>query len=74
MTNRGLIKEGMVADIVVFDADTITDKATFVQPTLQSEGIVHTIVNGQLAWKDGQPTNAKAGQIVLRDIPESVGQ
>lgn len=60
-TNRGQIKEGYVADIVVFDPETITDKATFDDPHQYSEGILCVLINGITAIKDGQFTGALAG-------------
>ena len=68
MTDRGLIKPGMKADITVFNLDTIIDHATYDQPTLMSQGIIHTIVNGQFAWRYAQATGVHAGQILWRPI------
>ncbi len=66
LTDRGLLKPGFKADITAFDPLTIQDHATYSQPTLQSEGIVYTLLNGTVAWRDGVATGAQAGQIVLR--------
>jgi len=66
MVDRGLLAVGMAADIVVFDAGTIIDHATFEQPTLPSEGVRFVWVNGQLAIENGAPTLAKAGQPLRR--------
>ena len=62
LTDRGLIAEGMVADITVFDPETIRDRATFTEPFLQSTGIHHVLINGQLAVHDGIPTGRLAGR------------
>ena len=53
MSDRGLIALGMAADIVVFDPNTIIDRATYDDPALPSEGVKHVFVNGKLALKDG---------------------
>jgi N-acyl-D-aspartate/D-glutamate deacylase len=60
-TNRGLIKEGYVADVVVFDPETITDKATFENPHQYSEGILHVLINGVSIIHDGKYTGALVG-------------
>ena len=66
MSDRGLIALGMAADIVVFDPDTIIDRATYENPALPSEGVKHVFVNGVLALKDGAPAGSKTGRAVLR--------
>ncbi len=66
MTDRGVLRAGMWADIAVFDSATVMDHATYEQPTLPSDGIVHVLVNGQIAWRDGKPTDAKAGHALRR--------
>ena len=66
MHDRGLITPGMVADITVFDPQTVIDNATYTNPTLMSEGIIHTIVNGEFAWRDGEATGVQSGQILRR--------
>ena len=66
MTDRGVLRAGMWADIAVFDSATVMDHATYEQPTLPSDGIVHVLVNGQIAWRDGKPTDVKAGRALRR--------
>ena len=68
MVDRGLVKPGMVADISVLDLDTIQDNASYEQPTLLSEGIVHTLLNGKFGWRDGSATGTQAGQVVYRPV------
>ncbi len=65
LTDRGLIAPGMAADLVMFDADTVADRATFSEPTQASVGIDCVIVNGQVAWCSGQP-GALAGRLLPR--------
>ena len=62
--DRGLIKEGMKADILVFDPATIADKATFEKPHQLSVGISEMFVNGVEVLHDGVHTGAKPGQVV----------
>jgi N-acyl-D-amino-acid deacylase len=61
LKDRGLIKEGMAADIVVFDLDEVTDKATFEQPHQFSAGFHYVLVNGQLVIENGQHTGLRSG-------------
>jgi len=64
LADRGVIKQGMWADIVVFDPETITDKATFDNPNQLSEGMHFVLVNGQEVISDGQMTNNLPGQVL----------
>ncbi|HMQ60862.1 MAG TPA: amidohydrolase family protein [Flavilitoribacter sp.] len=66
LRDRGTLQTGQAADIVVFDPATVIDRATYQSPTLMSEGIVHTVVNGQFAWQDGAATGVKAGKGLFR--------
>ena len=63
---RGGIAPGNVADLVVFDPDTVIDRSTFAEPTLPADGIDAVIVNGALAWRDRAPTGARAGRFLRR--------
>jgi N-acyl-D-aspartate/D-glutamate deacylase len=62
--DRGLIREGYYADIVIFDQKTIGDRATFENPHQVSVGVHHVFVNGTAVIKNGQHTDAKPGRIV----------
>jgi dihydroorotase/N-acyl-D-amino-acid deacylase len=64
ITDRGLLKEGMKADIVIFDPATIADKATFEKPHQLSVGMRTVLVNGVVVLQDGAHTGAKPGQVV----------
>jgi N-acyl-D-amino-acid deacylase len=64
LKERGLIKEGFYADIVVFDHEKIIDRATFKEPFRKSEGIAYVFVNGSLALKEGGFTGSLSGRIV----------
>jgi N-acyl-D-amino-acid deacylase len=68
MTDRGVIREGAYADLVLFDPDTVRDAATYDAPTRLSEGILETWVNGQSAYVLGAgATEARAGRLVTRN-------
>ncbi|MGH6963036.1 MAG: N-acyl-D-amino-acid deacylase family protein, partial [Phenylobacterium sp.] len=62
--DRGLLKAGYFADVVVFDPKTVTDHATFEKPQQLATGVEQVVVNGQQVLKDGQPTGAHAGRVV----------
>ena len=62
--NRGEIKRGNYADIVIFDPAKINDKATFEKPHQYAEGMIHVFVNGKQVLKDGEHTGATPGQFV----------
>lgn len=62
--DRGLLKTGMYADIVVFNAATITDHATFEEPHQLSTGVEYVFVNGLQVVRAGEHTGAKPGRIV----------
>lgn len=64
IADRGIIREGMKADIVVFDPATIGDKATFEKPHQLSVGMQYVLVNGVEVLRDGAHTDAKPGQVV----------
>ena len=62
--DRGLLREGMFADVVVFDANTIIDRATFERPHQLSEGVQHVFVNGTTVLTGGRHTGATPGSVV----------
>jgi N-acyl-D-aspartate/D-glutamate deacylase len=62
--DRGLLREGFAADVVVFDPATVIDRATFERPHQLSVGIKHVFVNGVAVVQDGAVTGAKPGKIV----------
>ena len=62
LDHRGFIKQGMFADVVVFDPQTIADRATFEQPHQYSVGVKHVFVNGVQVLKDGEHTGSKPGR------------
>jgi N-acyl-D-amino-acid deacylase len=64
LRDRGLVREGMAADLVVFDPDRVEDKATFAKPHQYSQGFDFVLVNGKIEVDEGQVTNARGGAIV----------
>lgn len=69
MNERGRLQPGVQADVVVFDPDEINDPATFQQPHQFAEGVVHVLVNGTFAVRDSEFTGARAGTVLVNDVP-----
>jgi N-acyl-D-amino-acid deacylase len=69
LSDRGLVREGMRADVLVFDLDKVKDVATYQQPLLPSTGIEEVIVNGVITIDQGRPTGARAGQVLRHTCP-----
>ena len=66
LKDRGMIKKGMKADLVLFDPQTIIDNATFVAPQLTASGVKAVFVNGVKVWNGDSVTNATPGMILRR--------
>ena len=64
--DRGLLKEGYRADVVVFDFETIIDTATFEDPQRYPVGIEHVLVNGEAVIAGGKHTGARPGKVLRR--------
>ena len=64
MLERGQIKEGYFADLVLFDPDSIIDRATYDEPKLKPAGIKMVVVNGEIALSEGHPTGIGSGQML----------
>ncbi len=64
LSDRGSLKPGYFADVVVFDPAKIQDHATFTEPHRYATGVSEVIVNGQLALANGEPTDARPGRFV----------
>lgn len=62
LNDRGLIRPGMAADIVIFSEAEVNDKATFLQPHQYSTGFKFVLVNGQLVIENGKHTGVRSGQ------------
>ncbi|MDE2803786.1 MAG: amidohydrolase family protein [Gemmatimonadota bacterium] len=66
LADRGLLREGYKADIVIFDYERLRDRATVLEPDLYSEGVDYVMVNGVLTIDNGEFTDALPGEVVLR--------
>ncbi|PYR00929.1 MAG: N-acyl-D-amino-acid deacylase, partial [Acidobacteria bacterium] len=64
LNDRGVLREGLKADIAVFDPGTVRDLATFEQPHQYAEGVAFVVVNGQIALEDGKMTAARPGRVL----------
>lgn len=69
LTDRGLLRAGMAADITVFDPDRVVDRSTYDKPFAYPEGIEHVVVNGELVLEKGRPTRAKPGKALRKPKP-----
>ncbi|MGM9582431.1 MAG: amidohydrolase family protein [Phascolarctobacterium sp.] len=66
LTNKGHLRAGADADIVIFDPATIRDRATFEQPTLPGEGIAYVFIGGEIAAQDGKVVSARLGRALRK--------
>lgn len=64
LRDRGLLREGAAADILLFDPDRVQDRATYVEPHQYSEGFDWVVVNGVVMVEDGRLTNAAGGRVL----------
>jgi N-acyl-D-amino-acid deacylase len=62
--DRGLVRPGLAADLVVFDPATVLDVATHAEPEQAPVGMPHVLVNGTFAVRNGQYTGARAGKVL----------
>ena len=62
LLDRGIVRPGMAADLVVFDLDRVRDLATFEKPLQYSEGFSHVVVNGRVVLDDGKMTDERPGR------------
>jgi N-acyl-D-aspartate/D-glutamate deacylase len=74
LRDRGEIREGYWADLVVFDLETIADRSTFFEPHQHADGIDHVIVNGAFVVEDGEILYTLPGRVIpsRRGGPPSV--
>ena len=64
LTDRGLVREAIVADPVLFNPRTVIDHATFAEPEKLSEGIAKVYVSGVLVWDHDHATRARPGRVL----------
>ncbi|MBM3597577.1 MAG: D-aminoacylase [Alphaproteobacteria bacterium] len=67
LPDRGVLRPGAYADIVVFDPETVADRGTFIKPAQPAAGIDTVIVNGRPVWSQGAHTGARPGRVLRRD-------
>jgi dihydroorotase/N-acyl-D-amino-acid deacylase len=65
LTDRGVLREGMKADLVIIDPKTIRDVATFERPHQYAEGVSMVVINGQVAFENGAMTAARPGRVLF---------
>jgi N-acyl-D-aspartate/D-glutamate deacylase len=65
--DRGILRPGMAADVTVFDAVRVMDRATYTDPFQYSVGIEHVMVNGALVLENGKHTGARPGKAMRHD-------
>ena len=71
LKDRGVLKSGNYADLVIFDPDSIADTATFDNPINPAKGILHVMVNGRIVWNEGEHTGERSGNILrLQDLDQ----
>jgi dihydroorotase/N-acyl-D-amino-acid deacylase len=70
LTDRGIIKEGAIADITIFDAAQIVDQSTFADPHQYPLGIEFVIINGEIAVKNGNYLAIAAGKVIRKTKPD----
>ena len=68
IVDRGYVREGYFADIVIFDKDTVKDQATIQEPRKFTSGIEYVFVNGQIAYEGGKQTAVRAGKVLRRKV------
>ncbi len=73
LKDRGLVREGAYADLVVFDPGTVADSATFDSPKQPAAGIARVMVNGETVWSDGVTTGARPGRALRRQTGTTRG-
>jgi N-acyl-D-amino-acid deacylase len=67
LQDRGVLQEGYAADIMIFDAGTVDEAATFARPIQPAKGIDAVIVNGEVIWREGKATGARPGRVLGRN-------
>ena len=73
LVDRGVVRPGAYADLVLFDPDTVIDRATFDNPSQPAAGIELVMVNGRVVWRDGGATGARPGRALRRQELGSLG-
>jgi N-acyl-D-amino-acid deacylase len=66
LSDRGVLRPGAAADIVVFDSNELTERGTTYEPNQLAAGVCHVVVNGKVTLRDGALTGERAGQVLRR--------
>jgi dihydroorotase/N-acyl-D-amino-acid deacylase len=72
LTDRGVLRQGLKADIVVFDPAVVRDTATFATPHSYAEGVQLVLVNGQVVFENGRMTDARPGRVLYGPAKKEV--
>lgn len=72
--DRGILRQGAFADVVVFDLDRVRDRATYENPHQLSEGVVHLLINGRFAVRDEEITGQRTGRVLSRRSTRPAGE
>ncbi len=67
LRDRGLIREGMAADVVIFDEKQVGDAATYSNPHAYSKGFAYVVVNGEVVVDQGKHTGVRSGSVLRRN-------
>lgn len=70
MSNRGILKVGAYADIVVMNPETISDQGSQIEPRIYAKGIEYVTVNGSLVVRKGEHTGALPGKVLYREVEQ----
>jgi N-acyl-D-amino-acid deacylase len=68
LAERGVLKAGYAADLVLFSENQIEEQASFEKPIQAAKGIETVIVNGKVVWREGKPTGVRPGRVLARSI------
>lgn len=74
LADRGRLRAGAFADVVIFDPKTFQDHSTYLKPLQYATGVTDVFVNGKLALKDGEPTGAPTGRVVQTCLDRHTGR
>ena len=69
LDGRGVLEPGAVADLCLFDPETVIDRASFENPMTPADGIRMVLVAGKAVWADGAPTGVRPGRALRRERP-----
>ena len=67
LTSKGIIAEGMDADLVIFDYEKLHDRASYQNSNQVTDGIEYVVVNGEIVYKDLKLTGVYPGKLILRE-------